>query len=224
MHRAHQRRTATLGRAALLLVAAAAVAACGDADTDDDERTMGGEADVDGLVPGDTDLIDYACTDPGYVPGECAAPEESYVEMVSARHISEPEPIAYEFTPPSSGPHRPNWAAWGEYEYLPPQRYLHNLEHGGAAFLYNPCAEDAVVDALRDLARTRPDDEAGDFRWVLTPYPGLPTDVAVVTWEWTWSANCVDADAIGAFLDEHYRQAPEDVSSSGTYNRLWIGR
>ena len=42
--------------------------------------------------------------------------------------------------------------------------YLHNLEHGGIVFLYHPCAEDAVVDALRELARARPEDDTGLFR------------------------------------------------------------
>ena len=28
----------------------------------------------------------------------------------------------------SRGDHRPNWARYGEYLYVPPQRWLHNLE------------------------------------------------------------------------------------------------
>ena len=39
----------------------------------------------------------------------------------------------------------------GKYEYLPPQRWLHNLEHGGIAFLYHPCAEQSVIDSLHEI-------------------------------------------------------------------------
>lgn len=31
---------------------------------------------------------------------------------------------------PTIGPHRPLWARYGEYTYLPTQRWLHNVEHG----------------------------------------------------------------------------------------------
>lgn len=34
----------------------------------------------------------------------------------------------YEATIPHSGPHRKVWAQYGEYKYLPPGRYVHNLE------------------------------------------------------------------------------------------------
>lgn len=202
-----------------------ALAACGDDPADSDaDSGMGGEADVDGLVPGDTDLVNYACEDADWQPGTCAEAVITEVPSVGATHVSEPDPIAYDFSPPTSGPHRPAWGAWGEYAFLPPQRYLHNLEHGGVAFLYHPCAPAETVDALRALAQAQPADEAGDFRWILTPYPDLPTAIAVVAWEWSYEAECVDADAIQEFVDAHYRMAPEDVARDGSYDRLWIGR
>lgn len=42
---------------------------------------------------------------------------------------------------PTIGPHRPLWAQYGEYEFLPPQRWLHNVEHGAIVGLYHPCAD-----------------------------------------------------------------------------------
>ena len=38
--------------------------------------------------------------------------------------------------PPSVGRHRERWGKWGEYDFLPPQRWMHNNEHGAAVFLY----------------------------------------------------------------------------------------
>lgn len=80
-----------------------------------------------------------------------------------------------------SGPHRPAWPRFGEYTYLPPQRWLHALEvccivqmsllwevsfhkldhfvnisslifqHGGVVMLYHPCAHPLEVERLRRI-------------------------------------------------------------------------
>jgi len=191
--------------------------ACGDGGATTD--TMGGEV---GAV--DLDRIDPTCQGAPRVPEACVTAIELEVPEVGAKHIPDATPITYTQSPPSSGDHRPAWGRWGEYDYLPPQRWLHNLEHGGIAFLYDPCAPSALADALRELARARPDDPAGPFRWVLTPYPGLPSPVAAVAWEHTWLSECVDAISLGAFIEAHYRQAPEDVAADGSYTTGWIGR
>ena len=58
---------------------------------------------------------------------------------------------------------------------------IFNLEHGGIAILYHPCVEKEIIDSLRTLACSRPDDDGSEFRWVLTPYVDLPSNIAVVT-------------------------------------------
>jgi len=116
------------------------------------------------------------------------------------------------------------WGRWGEYEYMPPQRYIHNLEHGGIAILYHPCVEKEIVDSLRALACSIPDDDGGAFRWVLTPYVDLPSNIAVVAWEWTYLNDCFDAVTINEFIDEHYRNAPEDFYYNGSYDSLYVGK
>lgn len=174
--------------------------------------------------PPNIDLLDPACVDEGWAPGECVAGMGVHHDSRGNAHIRDDEPIEYELSPPSSGDHRARWGRWGEYSYMPPQRWLHNLEHGGVALLYHPCADEAVTDALREIARARPEDETGPFRWVMTPYVGLPSAVAVVAWEWTYTAECVRAEEIDAFIDLHYRMAREDVASDGRYDEGWIGR
>ena len=116
------------------------------------------------------------------------------------------------------------WGRWREYEYMPPQRYIHNLEHGGIALLYNPCASEDMIDSLRTLACSRPDDDGGPFRWVLTPYVGLETNIAIIAWEWTYSNNCFDSQSITEFINEHYRNAPEDFYYNGSYDTLYLGK
>lgn len=172
----------------------------------------------------DLDWVEVACDDPTWMPGPCAPGVGVRQENAGAAHIPEDMPIEYAFDPPASGPHRSRWGRWGEYSFLPPQRYLHNLEHGGIALLYHPCADAETVDALRALARERPEDDGGPFRWVLTPYPGLDSAVAVLAWEWVYRAECVQPAEIGAFVDRYYRMAPEDVRGDGAYDRGWLGR
>lgn len=170
------------------------------------------------------DWQDYRCLEPDWQASECVAGTTLNTPKVGDVHIFEPTPISYEASPPSSGNHRPMWARWGEYRYLPPQRWLHNLEHGGIAFLYHPCAAPSLVTALRDWASQQPADLSGHFRWVLTPYPGLGTAMAVVSWEWSYQADCFRPDEITAFVAEHYRMAPEDIAVDGDYDLDWLSR
>ena len=170
--------------------------------------------------PHGIDSFDFACVDADWAPGACEAGQGETHESRGAQHIDEAEPIAYDLTPPVADNHRGTWARWGEYESLPPQRWLHNLEHGGMTLLYHPCAPAEMVDELREIARARGD----EYRWILTPYADLPTAIAVVGWEWRYQAECVNADEINAFFDQRYRMAPEDVASDGRYDEGWLGR
>ncbi|MCS5663811.1 MAG: DUF3105 domain-containing protein [Flavobacteriales bacterium] len=168
------------------------------------------------------DIIDYSC-------GGEAYPDNCQIQIINAPsdgggHYNNPIGLCYEESPPSSGPHRPMWGRWGEYEYLPPQRYLHNLEHGGIALLYHPCVEQAIIDSLRTLVCSRSEDEGGGFRWVMTPYPNLPVNIAAVAWEWTYLNDCFDANSINEFIDKHYRNTPEDFYYNGSYNTLYAGK
>ena len=185
--------------------------------------TMGGE--VGDVV--ELDRIDPVCKSDRLPPvSSCEAAAVAQIPSRGARHVADGA-LGYVDSPPSSGDHRPAWARWGEYDYLPPQRWLHNLEHGGIAFLYDPCVDDGLVTQLRGLARAMDPDGDGAFRWVLTPYPNLPARVAAVAWEWTWQGACLDASATAAreaFVAEHYRKAPEDVAADGSYDVGWIGR
>jgi len=140
-------------------------------------------------------------------------------------------------TPPMLGRHRERWAKWGEYEYIPAQRWLHNAEHGGAIFLYHPCLSRQALCELRQYIASRPDDElygqdyntsgrqnAGQFRWILTPYADLRTSVAIATWGHLYMSNCLNEPAMDRFLDTYYRQAWEDYPPDGYYDYLYVSQ
>ena len=177
------------------------------------EVTIGGE-DIAGENAGSDFQVDESA---------CTPLMPTFTPSLGNDHVIS-GPIYYTQIIPSSGAHRPQWAVWGEYTYLPPQRWLHNLEHGGVALLYHPCASSDDIDALRSFAQSYPEDETGPFRWILTPYSGLRTPIAVVTWEWLFELSCFDELAISQFVERFYRKAPEDIARDGGFNEGWIGR
>jgi hypothetical protein len=186
-----------------------------------------GGADGPGVDDRDTTCVGEVIALPTTSNAQCGEPAASFVEASGAAHIADDVPIAYPVEPPSSGPHRGSWARWGAYDWLPPQRWLHNLEHGGIAVLYDPCLDPAAVTALRAWLNARPADATGAFRWVLTPYPGLNRPLTVVAWEHTLALDCWtsnDIAAVEAFVTEQYREAPEDVPFDGTFSEGWLGR
>ena len=204
--------------------------------TDPGSQTMLDPGSADPGPPEDSQVPDDgAATDPGppamtipvcevesWSPPACAPGEIAHQENKGGDHVPLTEAIVYEDNPPASGPHRAVWAKWGEYEYLPPERWLGNLEAGGVALLYHPCADVGVKDALRALAKARPDDDGGPFRWVISPHTPLAATVAVVAWEWTYLSHCVDGHEIYGFIDQHYRKAPKDNEAGGAYQSGWI--
>ena len=131
-------------------------------------------------------------------------------------HQDEGTEIDYDSVPPAAGDHYGAWASWGEQDDLDPRFWVHNLEHGGIVFLHDcpdGCAE--IVDASRAFAGGRAADDGGDFRWILTSYSGMNHALAVVAWEWIYEADCWSTEEVQAFVEAHYRQAPEDVGRPG---------
>lgn len=128
-------------------------------------------------------------------------------------HVPAGTDVTYVSNPPCIGPHYGTPVSTGYYPSgIAPETWVHNLEHGAITFLYDcPGSCTDVVLGLRDFAEARPADAGGAFRYVITPLSGMPTKVAVVAWGWVYRADCVDVDEIDAFVDAHYRRAPEDI-------------
>lgn len=139
--------------------------------------------------------------------GACEA--EAHVhphDSQPASHVAQPLPSsAYNSRPPSSGPHCPSWGDYKTYTAaapLPACNFVHNLEHGAVALLYN-CPDDdcpEIVSALQQVIDDSPPDpdcgQLGVDRYVLTPYEDMDAKVAAAAWGYTWTAECLDEDAI----------------------------
>ena len=112
--------------------------------------------------------------------------EEITVPSEGATHLQFGQKATYQHYPPSSGSH---WnqqgiapTAWGYYgDALPPEVYVHNLEHGGIVLLIGESASTEAEAELRAGFDAIPgDDECGHNRSLLTADPLLDDPVAVI--------------------------------------------
>jgi len=124
-------------------------------------------------------------------------------------------PVAYNSTPPTSGPHYENLAGWGahdepvQYEHL-----IHNLEDGGV-IVYYQCPEGCpeVVDELTAVLSPYWDQgrhvalAPNDPTWTVGGSQPLHADmgalIALTAWQKLLKLDAMDADTIRAFV-EHY--------------------
>ncbi|ESN95090.1 hypothetical protein HELRODRAFT_155212 [Helobdella robusta] len=141
-------------------------------------------------------------------------------EVPDPIHTCMDRTITYTDDPPRGGPHRPKWPTYGTYTYLPPQRWVHSLEHGAVAFLYHPCSDktlrDQVANRLKSCMR----------KFVITPYrlphPNFP--FALLTYSCKYEFNNYDEVAIVGFIRKHAmdpKKASEyDLPNDGSYDLL----
>lgn len=116
--------------------------------------------------------------------------------------------------PPTSGQHWGNtWAEWAMYDDpIPPEVFVHNLEHGGIVLLYRcdtPCP--TLVAELRDLYRTFPRAKHGKVKMVVAPDPKIRTPITILAWTWLDELPKLDRDRLLRFYRAHVDRGPEDV-------------
>lgn len=126
--------------------------------------------------------------------------------------------ITYDRPVPTFGPHRPLWAHYGEYLYCPPQRYLHNLEHGAIVMLYHPCANGNEVLALKNLVTNCL------YRHIITPSLDLTPErpLALVSWGYKLLLPRFDKDLALKFILERFNKGYERTSKNGKYSYALI--
>ncbi|XP_064461085.1 uncharacterized protein LOC135371044 [Ornithodoros turicata] len=113
--------------------------------------------------------------------------------------------ITYDHYLPTHEGHRPLWAVYGEYKYCPPQRWLHNVEHGALVMLYHPCTLPSLVDKLRDIVKSCL------RKYIITPYRQLTRErpLALVAWRCRYEMNTVNEKEVKKFIKARAMKAPE---------------
>ncbi|KAL1498121.1 hypothetical protein ABEB36_008974 [Hypothenemus hampei] len=142
--------------------------------------------------------------------------QEHIPQEYSAPHKCMNESIEYEEVLPTFGTHRPLWAVYGEYTFLPRQRWLHNLEHGAVALLYHPCANLNKVNLLKRIVKNCL------YRHVITPYNLLTPQrpIALVTWGHRLEMSNVDPKEVLKFIKLHALNGPEKTHRDGQYDLM----
>jgi uncharacterized protein DUF3105 len=141
-----------------------------------------------------------------------------------ATHVPVTQTLTYKFYPPTSGPHygQPDgplpWQTIGNASNpLAEGPFVHNLEHGGIAILYNcPSGNDCTTlqsqleNYVRNLAPNEP--TYGEVKMVITPYTkGMTKKVALVAWHYVEFLDGYDQNAITQFYESHVDKGPEQV-------------
>lgn len=113
-----------------------------------------------------------------------------------------------------SGAHRPVWPVYGEYSYVPVQRWVHNLEHGAIVAAYHPCVNERLLDDFRNLVKKCL------YRHIITPYEKLTTErpFALIAWGRSLEISVIDREIVVGFVRMNALQGPEKVSRDGQYN------
>jgi len=151
----------------------------------------------------------YTCTPAGrqlkpkWRPSEMTC--DDVPEGYAPPHYCMQDCIYYEKHIPTYEGHRPNWAVWGEYVYIPRQRWLHNVEHGTVVMLYHPCADPKEVDKLRKIV------SVCLRKHLITPDITIPeeTPLVLVAWGCRLLMTEVDEDTVVNFIREKGLKGPE---------------
>ncbi|XP_037289650.2 uncharacterized protein LOC119183629 isoform X1 [Rhipicephalus microplus] len=129
--------------------------------------------------------------------------------------------IIYSDAIPTHEGHRPLWPVYGEYKYVPPQRWLHSIEHGAVVMLYHPCAPTWFVEKLRKLVRECL------RKHIITPYRRLSLErpLALVAWGCKLQMSHVNAREVIKFIKEHALRGPEGrFSMEGQYSYMLLAK
>ena len=140
-------------------------------------------------------------------------------------HVDPSTSPTYNSYPPASGPHYSaqgiapvNWQTIGTSSSpLVEGQYIHNLEHGGIAILYNcPTGTDCTAlknsleNYVKNLAPIEP--TYHEVKVVLTPYSkNMTKKVALLAWDYIEFLDVYDQAEITRFYENHVNQGPEAV-------------
>lgn len=138
--------------------------------------------------------------------GEYAVPDEGRY------HIDIGKTADYKHFPPSSGLHYGKILSWGFYnEAIPPEYWVHSLEHGGVVILYN-CAttckdtEDAIWQVVQ---KAPPEDQFNEVKILVTPNSQIEHKVIALAWDTELDLDEADYSVLLDFYNRHVNQGPE---------------
>jgi hypothetical protein len=120
---------------------------------------------------------------------------------------------------PSSGSHYNDASApalWGIYtQELPPEVFLHNLEHGGVVIAYSPNLPPLQIKNLRKLFGNPSSDRSFSAgKYILIPRSANKQPIELASWTRTYSLTSYDQSKIEKFYNNNVgnKRAPESFA------------
>jgi hypothetical protein len=109
--------------------------------------------------------------------------------------------VKYPEVPPVGGEHNSTWQNCGIYdEAINNETAVHSMEHGAVWITYQPGLPEADIAKLRNHA-------SSDYM-LLSPYPGLPSKIALSSWNHNLAVDSADSPDIAAFIRK-FKQGPD---------------
>ncbi|XP_008545557.1 uncharacterized protein LOC103569820 [Microplitis demolitor] len=168
-------------------------------------------------VDWDNSPINHTCFGRKIIPSNKIYPDfycEHIPKYYSARHACMNEKIEYYDEVPMYGTHRPVWPVYGEYKFVPKQRWIHSLEHGAVVMLYHPCANKNEINLLRKIVTQCL------RRHIITPYTELDQTrpLALVTWGCRLTMSYVNPSLVKEFIRTKALHGAEAISKDGDFD------
>jgi len=154
------------------------------------------------------------------------------VQVEPANHIPPGTQAHYLTDPPTSGQHYSVRGEaplpWGFYaRQYPPEDWVHNLEHGGVAILYE-CPQpqatggarlvgtdlscpDSQAPVQEFLSSAPPDALFHEVKIIAAPYPVPGHRFAMVAWGWRLFMDIWDSGLAERFYEAHVDNGPERI-------------
>jgi len=135
------------------------------------------------------------------------------------KHHCMNEHIAYKELLPTYGDHRPLWPKFGEYRFVPKERWLHNIEHGAVVMLYDPCVIHTEVDKLKKIVR------GCIKKHIITPTTFLTPErpLALIAWGCKLEMSKVDLGEVTKFIKDYGMRGPEgEMGKDGQYDFMLL--
>ena len=141
------------------------------------------------------------------------------IDEMPHNHVQPPAQVTYNHNPPTSGCHYnlgyPNAPIQsGVYDQaVAPEYWVHNLEHGYVAVLYNcPSGCGTEFQQLRSWYHSLPPDASGAVPYpkvIVLPYLKMDVPFAAVSWDWYDPMPAFSIDEVKRFYANHVGQGAE---------------
>lgn len=150
-------------------------------------------------------MLGYAYTQSGAAVGDIEG-VETFSDVPAGHQDGE---LSYPQTPPAGGIHNGVWQNCGIYNSpVANENAVHSQEHGAVWITYRPDLPTDQIEQLKTLVR-------GRSHLLLSPYPDLPSPIAVSAWGVQLMVDQASDPRLAQFISK-YAQGPQTPERGAT--------